>query len=142
MASLCGEFEHSIDPKGRMSFPNKFREILGAEFYLIMGYDNDYIAVYSPEEFDIYQEKLATLKGTQGNNIRRKLLATADRQIPDKQGRILVTEKLRKHAKIEKEVVVIGAGHRAEIWDKAVWDEFNDSISSEDMSDALSDMTL
>lgn len=58
---LCGTYYPSIDQKGRMSFPNKLREILGAEFYLCAGHDDHYIAVYSAEEFKEYQSKLYTL---------------------------------------------------------------------------------
>ena len=47
--ALCGTYYHSIDAKGRMSFPTKLREIIGAEFYLCIGHDDHYIAVYSPE---------------------------------------------------------------------------------------------
>lgn len=141
-APLCGTYYPSIDAKGRMSFPNKLREILGAEFYLCIGHDNHYIAVYSLEEFEAYKNKLYTIPGKKGSDVRRKLLAWADRQIPDKQGRIFISQQLRDHAMIEGEVVVIGAANRAEIWDKAKWEEFNSSISLDDINDTLSELVL
>lgn len=60
---LCGTYYPSIDQKGRMSFPNKLREILGPEFYLCIGHDDHYIAVYSPEEFEAYRSKLFSVPG-------------------------------------------------------------------------------
>lgn len=141
-AALCGTYFPSIDVKGRMSFPNKLREILGPEFYLCIGHDNHYIAVYSPEEFEVYQSKLNTIPGKTGSDIRRKLLSCADRQTPDKQGRIFITQQLREHAQIDKEVVVIGTSNRAEIWDKALWEEFNSEITLDDINAALSELVL
>ncbi|HEZ7985961.1 MAG TPA: division/cell wall cluster transcriptional repressor MraZ [Ruminococcus sp.] len=139
---LCGTYYPSIDQKGRMSFPNKLREILGAEFYLCAGHDDHYIAVYSAEEFKEYQSKLYTLPGKTGSDIRRKLLSCADKQIPDKQGRIFISQQLRDHAGITDDVVVIGSANRAEIWNKATWDEFNAGISLEDINEALSGLVL
>ena len=141
-AALCGTYYPSIDAKGRMSFPNKLREILGPEFYLCIGHDDHYIAVYSPEEFEVYQSKLNTIPGKAGSDIRRKLLACADRQVPDKQGRIFIGQQLREHAHIDKEVVVIGASHRAEIWDKATWEKFNSTVSLDDINAALSEIVI
>lgn len=141
---LCGTFYPSMDQKGRMSFPTKLREILGPEFYLCAGHDDHYIAVYSPEEFQVYRSKLLSIKGKAGSDIRRLLLSCADKQVPDKQGRILITQTLRDHAGIgtEDDVVVIGSENRAEIWKRAKWEEFNSNISIEDIADALSDLVL
>ncbi|MBR6243363.1 MAG: division/cell wall cluster transcriptional repressor MraZ [Ruminococcus sp.] len=139
---LCGTYYPSIDQKGRMSFPNKLREILGPEFYLCMGHDDHYIAVYSPEEFQIYRSKLFTVPGKAGSDIRRKLLSCADKQVPDKQGRIFITQQLRDHAGITDDVVVIGSENRAEIWNRATWEEFNNSISLEQITDVLADLVL
>ena len=141
-AALCGTYYHSIDAKGRMSFPTKLREILGAEFYLCMGHDDHYIAVYSPEEFEIYQTKLNSIPGKAGSVVRRKLLSCTDRQVPDKQGRILISPILKENACLEKDVVVIGSSNHAEIWDQKLWDDFNGSVSIDDISDAISQITL
>lgn len=141
---LCGTYYPSIDLKGRMSFPNKLRDILGPEFYLCAGHDDSYIAVYSPEEFQVYRTKLYSVKGKAGSNVRRILLACADKQVPDKQGRIFISQNLRDHAEIgpEDEVVVIGAENRAEIWNRAKWEEFSSSISIDDINDVLADLVL
>lgn len=139
---LCGTYNPSIDQKGRMSFPTKLREILGAEFYLCQGHDDSYIAVYSPAAFQDYCETLNSVPGKKGSDLRRKLLAGADKQVPDKQGRIFINQQLRDHAGITDEVVVIGANRRAEIWNKSKWEEFNGSISQEEINDILSDLVL
>ena len=139
---LCGTYYPSIDQKGRMSFPTKLREILGAEFFLCQGHDDAYIAVYSPDAFQEYCDKLYSIAGKQGADIRRKLLAGADKQTPDKQGRIFITQQLRDHAGITDEVVVIGANNRAEIWNKSKWEEFNSTISQEEINNVLADLVL
>ena len=139
---LCGTFYPSIDSKGRMSFPTKLRDILGAEFYLCAGHDDSYIAVYSPAAFEEYRSKLYTVKGQKGSAIRRKLLSCADKQIPDKQGRIFITQQLRDHAGITDDVVVIGAENRAEIWNRAKWEEFSENITLEEINEALADLVL
>lgn len=139
---LCGTFYPSIDQKGRMSFPNKLRDILGSEFFLCAGHDDHYIAVYSPEEFESYREKLLSVTGKAGSNVRRFLLSCSDKQVPDKQGRIFIAQQLRDYAGINGEVVVIGAGNRAEIWNKATWDEFSSNMSLDDINAALADLSL
>ena len=68
---LCGTYYPSIDQKGRMSFPTKLREILGPEFYLCQGHDDSYIAVYSLEAFQEYSDKLYSIAGKKGADIRR-----------------------------------------------------------------------
>lgn len=140
--ALYGTYTPSIDAKGRMSFPNKLRDILGPEFYLCAGHDNHYIAVYSPEKFDEYQGKLNTIPGKQGSIIRRKLLSCTDKQIPDKQGRIFITQALRDHAQIGDDVVVVGAIGRAEIWNAKLWRDFNEEVSFDDINSALEDFVI
>lgn len=139
---LCGTFFPSIDQKGRMSFPNKLREILGPEFFLTAGHDDHYIAVYSPEEYQKYTEKIAEVKGPKGSQIKRYLLSFTDKQVPDKQGRIFITQPLRTYAGISGEVVVIGADNRAEIWDKSAWESFSSGITFDDINAALSDLSI
>lgn len=139
---LCGTYYPSIDQKGRMSFPTKLRDILGTEFFLCQGHDDAYIAVYSPEAFKDYCDKLYSIAGKKGADIRRKLLAGADKQIPDKQGRIFITQQLRDHAGITDEVVVIGANNRAEIWNKSKWDEFSNNITQDEINEALDELVI
>lgn len=139
---LCGTFKPSIDGKGRMSFPNKLRDILGPEFYLCVGHEKPYIAVYSVEEFNRYCGKLSEIPGEIGSEIRRELLAGADKQVPDKQGRIFISQTLRDHAGITGEVVVIGNMNRAEIWDPAKYEENKKSLDPDAKKAALANLVL
>jgi MraZ protein len=139
---LYGTYNPSIDAKGRMAFPNKLREILGPEFYLVPGKGGKYLSVYSPEEYMIFQEKLSQVKGNVGEAARRFYLSAADKQVPDKQGRIFIKDNLKAYAEITDEVVVVGASFKAEIWAKSKWDEFNSTVSMADIDAALADMVL
>lgn len=139
---LCGTFNPSIDAKGRMSFPTKLRDILGAEFYLCIGHENNYIAVYSIEEFNKYCDKLNSIEGEIGSEIRRELLSGADKQVPDKQGRIFISQNLREYAGITDEVTVIGNLNRAEIWDSTKLAESKKSIDLAAKKAALAHLVL
>ena len=139
---LCGTYNPSIDTKGRMSFPTKLRDILGAEFYLCVGHDKNYIAVYSVDEFHGYCRKLNEIPGEIGSEIRRELLAGADKQIPDKQGRIFISQTLREFAGITDEVTVIGNMNRAEIWNPASYAETRKNIDVAAKKAALANLVL
>jgi len=139
---LYGTYYPSIDNKGRMAFPNKLRDILGPEFYLLPGKGDKFISVYSPEEYANFEAKLKTVPGIKGDKLRRIFLSATDKQVPDKQGRIFIKEHLMKYAEISDEVVVVGASYRAEIWSKANWDEFNKKAMEEDLLDALDDYVV
>jgi len=139
---LYGTYYPSIDTKGRMAFPNKLRDILGPEFYLVPGHGAKFISVYSPEEYAKFEAKLNAVTGPAGDAARRKYIAATDKQVPDKQGRIFIKENLKAHAEISDEVVVIGASYKAEIWSKANWDEFNSSVSQAEIDAALDGLVL
>ncbi|MDE6775975.1 MAG: division/cell wall cluster transcriptional repressor MraZ [Ruminococcus sp.] len=140
---LCGTFKPSVDVKGRMSFPNKLREILGAEFYLCAGHEKNYIAVYSVDEFYRYCAKLNEITGEIGSEIRRELLAGADRQSPDKQGRIFISQLLRDYAGITAgEVTVIGNMNRAEIWNSEKLAECRRNVDQAARKAALANLVL
>jgi MraZ protein len=137
MASLMGTYYHNIDAKGRLNFPTKLREILGTSFYITKGMDSPCLTVYSCEEWEKLAEKVAALPQTKVAKIQRWLFSGACEGIPDKQGRILIPQGLRKFAGLEKDVVVIGANNKAEIWDQARWEAMNDEM---DMDDLLATM--
>lgn len=140
---LCGTFKPSIDAKGRMSFPNKLREILGAEFYLCIGHEKNYIAVYSVDEFYKYCDKLNEIPDEIGSEIRRELLAGADKQSPDKQGRIFISQQLRDYAGITAgEVTVIGNMNRAEIWNSEKLAECRRNVDQAAKKAALANLVL
>ena len=127
---FMGEYNHTIDPKGRLIIPAKFREALGDEFVVTKGLDGC-LFVYANTEWNNFEEKLRTLPLTNKNarQFTRFFLAGAAACEGDKQGRILIPQVLREFAKLEKDVVLVGVASRIEIWSKEVWEE---SISTYD----------
>ena len=127
---LIGQFEHTIDAKGRINFPAKFREDMGDRFILTKGLDNC-IAVYSLEEWGRWEERFTSLPDSKSRQLKRFFFASATDVEPDKQGRILIPQNLRDHAGLTRDVTVIGAAVRAEIWDTARWAAYNESQTDE-----------
>lgn len=130
IAMFMGEYGHTIDAKGRIIVPAKFRESLGDNFIITKGLDNC-LFVYTNEEWQRFEEKLKTLPLTNKNarTFTRFFLAGAADVELDKQGRILIPSVLREFASLQKDVVFVGVGSRIEIWSKESW---NDSISNYD----------
>jgi MraZ protein len=142
---LMGQYEHSIDAKGRVIIPAKFRGELGDRFVLTKGLDNC-LFVYSLEEWKNIEAKLKTLPLTKkdARAFTRFFLAGAVECEIDKQGRILIPANLREHAKIEKDVIFIGVSTRVEIWSKEVWEEYsnNTDVSFEEIAEHLDDLNI
>ncbi|KHO62819.1 cell division protein MraZ [Thermoanaerobacter sp. YS13] len=142
---LMGQYEHTIDAKGRVIIPAKFREELGEKFVLTKGLDNC-LFVYSLEEWKNIEAKLKTLPLTKkdARAFTRFFLAGAVECEIDKQGRILIPGNLREHAKIEKDVIFIGVSTRVEIWSKEVWEEYsnNTDVSFEEIAEHLDDLDI
>ena len=96
ISMFMGEFNHTVDAKGRVIIPSKFRELLGDEFVITKGFDNI---------------------------LRRMIVGSAGMLETDKQGRILLPAPLRSYAKIEKDAVVIGNIDHIEVWSKDAWEQ-------------------
>ena len=138
---LKGEYSHNIDPKGRVIIPAKFRDDLGEHFVITKGMENC-LYVYPENEWTAFEEKLNPLPTTTDKKARafaHFFQGSANDGDLDKQGRTLIPPALRTYAKLEKEVVFIGMGKRAEIWDKARWDEKNAELELT-IEDIASDM--
>lgn len=124
---FMGQYNHSIDAKGRVIIPAKFREKLGDTFVVTKGLD-DCLYGYPYEEWRIFEDKLATLPLSNKNARKFSLffLAGAAECELDKQGRILLPTVLREFAGLDKdkEVVLIGSGAKIEIWNKDRWEAF------------------
>jgi len=128
---FSGEYQHSVDPKGRLIMPSKFREGLGDKFMITRGLD-DCLFVYSMADWESFEAKLKSLPMTD-NNARafvRFFLSGASECELDKQGRILVPQSLRDYAGIEKDVAVVGVSTRVEIWDKDKWQSYISDINA------------
>lgn len=138
---LIGKHEHTIDAKGRINFPAKFREDMGDHFILTKGLDNC-VAVYSMEEWRRREERLKALPDSKSRQLKRFFFASATDVEPDKQGRIVLPAVLREYAGLEKDVVVIGASDRAEIWDAERWKADNSGVSSDQVAEIMESLNF
>jgi MraZ protein len=122
---FIGEYQHTIDEKGRLAIPVKFRKQLAKGAVVTRGLDNC-LFVYEVSEWKKLAEKLAALPFSQADKraVQRLLLAGAMDVDVDGQGRVVLPEYLRQYAKLGKETVIAGLYNRLEIWDKAVWEKY------------------
>ena len=137
---LIGEYEHSLDAKGRLIMPAKLREDLGEKFIITKGLDGCLFG-FSQTEWTNFEEKLKTLPLTNKNarDFVRFFLSGAIECEIDKQGRFLIASNLREYANMEKEAVIIGVGTRIEIWNKDKWKEYNseENISADEIAENM-----
>ncbi|WP_099470137.1 division/cell wall cluster transcriptional repressor MraZ [Konateibacter massiliensis] len=140
---FMGEYNHTIDAKGRLIVPSKFRETLGDEFVVTKGLDGC-LFVYPNEEWKTFEEKLRTLPLTNKNarQFSRFFLAGAASCEVDKQGRILLPGVLREFAGLEKDVVLVGVLSRIEIWSKEKWLESNVYDDMEEIAEHMEELGL
>lgn len=136
-----GTYQHNIDLKGRVILPAKFREELGSVFYITRGLDNC-LSVLSKSDWDSLGEKLRGLPSSQTKDIQRFLFSGAAELEPDKQGRVLIPQPLRDYAGLTKDVVIIGTGLKAEIWDLDRWNEYNNKVTEDNMFDLMSSLGI
>ncbi|MDO4265606.1 MAG: division/cell wall cluster transcriptional repressor MraZ [Eubacteriales bacterium] len=130
-----GEYNHTIDTKGRLIIPAKLREGLGDHFVVTRGLDGC-LSIYAMPEWEKLEEKLQNLPLTNANarKFSRYMLSGAVDCEFDKMGRILLPQVLRQAASLEKDVVLIGVGSRIEIWNRDKWAAENE-LTEEEMSD-------
>jgi len=135
---LIGEYEHSLDVKGRLIMPSKFREDIGEKFIITKGLDGC-LFVFSTEEWTKFEEKLSTLpiSNKDARAFTRFFFAGAIDCELDKQGRFLISSNLRDFAKFIKDVVIVGMNSRIEIWSKEKWQECEDNISADDIAEKM-----
>ena len=137
-----GEYQHSVDAKGRMFVPAKFREGLGEKFMVTIGLDKC-LFVFPMDTFMIYKNKLdaMSLANRNAREFMRFFFAGASECELDKQGRIMLPAKLRKYADLDKEATVVGVSGRVEIWDKERW-ESTHSIETFSPEEIMENMEL
>ena len=129
---LIGEYNHSLDAKNRLIMPAKLREDMGETFIITTGLDGCLFG-FSMQEWQKFEDKLKSLPITNKNarNFVRFFLSGATECELDKQGRFLIPNKLKEVASLDKDVYIIGAGTRIEIWDKLKWEQ---QTSAENLS--------
>lgn len=125
MNMFMGEYQHSIDVKGRMIIPAKFRDELGTQFIVTRGLDKC-LFVYPLAEWKIIEQKLKALPFTRADAraFTRFFFSGAIECELDKQGRVNIPANLREYSQLEKDCVVIGVSNRVEVWGKPVWEEY------------------
>ena len=138
MHMFLGEYNHTIDAKGRLIIPAKFREVLGDEFVVTKGMDGC-LFVFDNSEWQVFAEKLRSLPmiDKEVRQFTRFFLAGAASVEVDKQGRILLPSVLRDFAGITKDTVLIGVGSRIEIWSKDRWEG---TVTYQDMDEISTHM--
>ncbi len=139
---FMGEYNHTVDAKGRLIVPSKFRELLGDEFVVTKGLDGC-LFIYPLDEWNRIEEKFRevplTTKGAR--QFARFFFAGAVTCEVDKQGRILLPQVLRTYATIEKEIVSVGVLNRVEIWAKDKWDA-NAIDDMDDIAEQMADLGI
>ena len=140
MPMLMGEYHHTIDDKGRLILPAKFRDDLGDNFIVTRGLEKC-LFVYPMKDWEKITSKLNTLPFTKGNarSFMRFLYSGATAAEFDKQGRINITSPLISYADIKKECVIIGVGDRLEIWAREEWENYYES-NKDAMSEIAEDL--
>ena len=135
---LIGEYEHTLDAKGRVSMPAKLRRDMGEAFIVTKGLDGCLFA-FSQDEWMNFETKLKSLPLSDKNarNFVRFFLAGATECELDKQGRFLIPANLRKEANLDKEAVIIGVGTRLEIWNKETWLAKDEEISADEIAENM-----
>ena len=137
---LIGEYEHSLDAKGRLIMPAKLRTDMGEKFIITKGLDGC-LFVFSQIEWSNFESKLKKLPLTNKNarDFVRFFLSGATECEIDKQGRFLLVNTLREYAEITKEVIIIGVGTRLEIWNKDKWKKYNsnENISADTIAENM-----
>lgn len=134
-----GEYNYAIDDKGRLNFPAKFRDQMGSEFVVTRWLDECLVA-FPEEEWQRITEILKSKSMVKTRDIQRFLYSAAEQVSPDKQGRILLGNALRTHAKLDKETTVIGVGNYAEIWNTAAWQQKQQQLNSADIEAAMAEL--
>ncbi len=142
---FIGEYSHSIDQKGRLAIPAKFRKALAEGAVVTRGIDKC-LFIYSKAEWQKLAEKLTSLPLSQANSraFARLMLAGAVDVDIDSQGRVLIPDYLRKYAGFKKRTVVAGLYNRLEVWDSDTWQTYKERTEKEsgDIAEKLSELGI
>ena len=139
---FMGTYGHSIDAKGRVIVPAKFREVLGDSFVVTLGLDGC-LFVYPEEEWEDFVKQLKELPGSkEARKLQRYFMAGAAPCDVDKQGRVLIPSSLREKVGLDKDVVFVGVMIKIEIWSKERWEDNNDFDNVDDIAEHMSEFGL
>ena len=140
---FMSEYNHTLDTKGRLIIPAKFREVLGEEFVISKGMDGC-LFVYANDDWNAFEQKLTSLplNNKEARQFARFFLAGAATVEVVKQGRILLPAALREFAGLEKDVVLVGVGSRVEIWSKERYLENNDFDDMDEIAEHMAELGI
>ena len=139
-----GEFDHSVDDKGRVIIPTKFRSSLGERFYMTKGMDGC-IFVYTESAYKDLSDTLDRQRQLDPHTMRLQRFFTSTESSVDGQGRVAIPMKLREYAGIgeQGDVVIIGTGSRIEIWSRTVWDRYNaEDLTAASIADSARELGI
>ena len=139
---FMGEYDHTIDVKGRVIIPSKFREDLSGEFVITAGLDGC-LFVYPMVEWERFIDELKRLPGSKEvRQLQRYFMAGGAACDMDKQGRVLIPNKLREHGEIEKDVVLVGVINKIEIWSQERWNSNNNYEDVDQIAEKMAEFGL
>lgn len=136
---MKGEYQHTLDAKGRLFIPAKLCEQLGDGFVVTKGLD-ECLFLYPQKAWDELEQKIRQLPMSKSRGLQRFFLSSAADVTVDRQGRIVIPTTLRSYANLERDVVVIGVGERAELWDARRWNAYTDDLDCESIAQAMEEL--
>ena len=140
---LIGEYSHSIDAKGRLIIPSKFRLDLGESFVLSVGLDGC-LELRSEKEWEAYCAFLLAKNPAKTRALQRTVFSQSEKCEADSQGRFVIPSRFREYAGLTRDVVAVGVSNKAEIWDKDKWESYKQSeiLSPEEFAAAMEDIEM
>lgn len=140
---FLGQYEHTIDEKGRMTIPSGYRDLLDGSAFVTRGFDQN-LLVLPPDKFHQLAESIsdASMTGSDGRDFRRWIFSSASRVDVDKAGRILIPQFLRTFAGLGSDAVVVGNGTYFEIWSSDQWSQHEAANDPAKQSDRYSDISI
>ena len=120
--SFVSSYRHTLDAKKRVFIPSKFRDELGDEFYITRKFGT-YLSIYTADDWQAYVEKIEKLPESDAEEIQDFILGAAQKCTPDASGRIILDDRLLKHAGIDKNVVFVGVGRQIRVWAEELYEE-------------------
>lgn len=140
---LFGNYKHSIDKKGRVSVPAKFRDELGESFMICLDYTGSCcLRAYSMQSWEKLVEQIALLPNVKSTKVRRYLYANAFNVELDSLGRILIPATLREQVKLESEAQIVGVDAYLEIWNTELWANENEVTTSESVAQIMEELNF
>lgn len=134
------EYRRQLDERGRMTLPAKVRELISSNVYITRSPSERCLLIYTEEEWGRLSDKIKELPDLGDARIAmfsRMFFGKATVSEVDKQGRISIAKRLMDYAGMSKDVVLVGANTRLELWDEAVWNEYENSIPDNFMLDGI-----